>query len=365
MKQAAGPDKKPRTGRNGSQSAVRVMIVDDSITVRTAFRRIIDATPDLVVSTSASSAEVAIDRLRDIAVDVILLDLDMPGMGGLEALPKLLASANEAKILVVSSLTEEGAEHTLAALSMGAADTMLKPRTGEFGADYRSALTERVRALGRESRSLETSKSPPTRLQLAKRGKRPRLLAIGASTGGIHALNQFLLKLPPQFDLPILVTQHLPASFVPVFARQLEVAGARATMIADDGMTIRPRTIIVAPGHAHMLVRKRPSGIAISLSIEPAESGCMPSVDPMLDSIAEACDGEAMGVILSGMGRDGVNGAQKLVQLGGTILAQDAPTSAVWGMPRAVVERGLASAVLPPDELAAKVLESVGAASWT
>ena len=364
MKQAAGPDKNPRTGQNGSHSAVRVMIVDDSITVRTAFRRIVDAAPDLYVAASVSSAEIAIDRLQDIAVEVILLDLDMPGMGGLEALPKLLASAKDAQVLVVSSLTEEGAEHTLAALSMGAADTMLKPRTGEFGTAYRAALVERIRALGGSRRHSYKPKEVAVEPRLTRRGKRPRILAIGASTGGIHALNQFLRKLPPKFDLPIIVTQHLPASFVPVFARQLEVAGARETLIADESVAIRPRTILIAPGHAHVLVRKRPSGLVTSLSIEPAESGCMPSVDPMLGSIAEACDGEALGIILSGMGRDGLHGARKLIAAGGTILAQDAQTSAVWGMPRAVVEQGLASAVLPPEGLAEKVLETAGAASW-
>jgi len=360
-----GISRKPATGRTaGGQGPVRVMIVDDSLMVRTAFSRMIANEPDLEIVATAGSAEAAIVQLNTTSVDVILLDLEMPGMGGLEALPRLLDNSSHAQVLVVSSLTEDGAEHTLAALSMGAADTMLKPQHGGFDNSYRESLLARIRALGQAHRSqgAATRQAAPSRV---RRGKKPRLVAIGASTGGIHALNLLLRALPPRFDLPILVTQHLPASFISVFARQLEVASARKALIADDGTELSPGTIIVAPGHGHLEVRKRPNGLVARITIEPAASGCTPSVDPMLSSIADACDGEALGVMLSGMGRDGAIGARELFDAGGTILAQDRESSAVWGMPGAVVDAGLAQQPLPPEKLAAKIKELSGAVSWT
>lgn len=364
MKPADGTHQQPATGRSGGGGPVRVMIVDDSLMVRTAFARMVDEAGDLTIAATARSAESAIDQLRTTAVDVILLDLEMPGMGGLTALPQLLANARGAQVLVVSSLTEDGAEHTLAALSMGAADTMLKPRAGGYDHSYRDALLARIRALGAR-RDRANGQQASVSMARPRLGKRAQVVAIGASTGGIHALNILLRALPPRFDLPILVTQHLPASFISVFARQLEVAGARQAVIADDGIPIARGTIIVAPGHGHLVVRKRPSGLVATVSIEASASGCMPSVDPMLSSLATATDGAALGIILSGMGRDGAEGARDLVAAGGTIIAQDAASSAVWGMPRAVAEAGLAAHVLPPEKLVGKMLESAGVASWT
>lgn len=365
MQPGSGREGTPTTGfHGGGARPVQVMIVDDSLMVRTAFSRMIANEPDLEIAATAGSAEAAIIQLRNTRVDVILLDLEMPGMGGLEALPSLLHNSSHAQVLVVSSLTEDGAEHTLAALSMGAADTMLKPQGGSFDHGYRETLLSRIRALGQAHRSPGSSARQPGPAQ-TRRGKKPRVVAIGASTGGIHALNLLLRQLPPQFDLPILVTQHLPASFISVFARQIEVVSARKAVIADDGTELTRGNIIVAPGHGHIEVRKRPNGLATRISIEPAASGCTPSVDPMLASLADACEGEALGVMLSGMGRDGLEGARRLAEAGGTILAQDRESSAVWGMPGAVVEAGLALPPLPPEKLANKIVEVAGAISWT
>ena len=348
----------------GRNDCIRVMLIDDSLTVRTAFSRMLEKEDDIAVTATAASAEIAISHLRQVEVDVFLLDLEMPGMGGLKALPVLLEKASSAEILVVSSLTDEGAKHTLAALSMGAADTMLKPRPGGYDEDYRKNLVAKIRALGGRENVDNTVFEPP-RASSPNIGKCPEIVAIGASTGGIHALNQLMKSLPRGFDLPILVTQHLPSSFMPVFARQLEISAARQTLIASEGLTIRRGTVVVAPGHGHLLVRKDGERYQCALSYEPALSGCMPSVDPMLTSLAEACNGAALGVILSGMGRDGSLGARSLVEAGGTVFAQDAETSAVWGMPRGVIEAGDATLVGPPEHLAAKTIELAGAASWT
>ena len=358
---ADGSDRRP-FARAGAAAAIRVMIVDDSLTVRTIFKRMVDSDPALMIVGTASSAERAIAQLAAEPADVVLLDLEMPGIGGLGALPAILATPGRPQVLVVSSLTMDGAEHTLAALQMGAADTLLKPRPGGFTDEYRAQLLGKIRALGSR---LDDSDRLPARLAepsfarpgYSRRSSRPEAIAIGASTGGIHALGLMLRRLGPDFDLPILITQHLPGSFMPVFARQIEAACGRAADIAADGLILSPGRILIAPGHGHMVVRRKgTSALTIQVSTAPAASGCMPSVDPMLTSLAEACDGRALGVILSGMGRDGALGAKDLVDAGGTIYAQDADSSAVWGMPGAVARAGLASMIAPPDQLGDAVM---------
>jgi two-component system chemotaxis response regulator CheB len=349
------------------------MVVDDSLTVRTIFKRMVESDPALVITGTASSAEGALAQLAETPTDVVLLDLEMPGIGGLDALPAILATPGQPQVLVVSSLTMDGAEHTLAALQIGAADTLLKPRPGGFTEDYRAALLGKIRALGRRpggSGSIADPEAFPARASepsfvrpgLARRMRRPEAVAIGASTGGIHALGLMLRQLGGDFDVPLLITQHLPGSFMPVFARQIESACGRPAEIAEDGLVLTPGRIVIAPGHGHIVVRRHSSGgLVTRISTEPAASGCLPSVDPMLSSLAEACQGRALGVILSGMGRDGVIGAQALVDAGGTIYAQDADTSAVWGMPGAVARAGLASIIAPPDRLGDAVMAQASA----
>lgn len=341
------------------------MIVDDSLTVRTIFKRMVESDPALVIVGTASSAEIAIMQLGQTPADVVLLDLEMPGIGGLDALPAILATPGGPQVLVVSSLTVDGAEHTLSALQMGAADTLLKPRPGGFTEDYRAQLLGKIRALGTRSAErlddapgLGTAKSEPSfaRSALSRRRMRPEAVAIGASTGGIHALGLMLRRIAPDFDVPLLITQHLPASFIPVFARQVETACGRPAAIAADGLTLTPGRIVIAPGHGHILVERKGGVLTTRISSEPVASGCLPSVDPMLASLAQTCEGRALGVILSGMGRDGAAGAQMLVDAGGTIYAQDADTSAVWGMPGAVARAGLASLIGPPERLGDAVM---------
>ncbi len=364
------------------------MIVDDSLTVRTIFKRMVESDRGMEVTATASSAERAIAQLDATATDVILLDLEMPGMGGLEALPEILERSAGSQVLVVSSLTQDGAEHSVSALSMGAADTMLKPRPGGFNEEYRAQLLAKIRALGQDAsvteargndeKCTEAPNAPadtksfaiasrdfgPMGSAQASRpvvGKRPEVIAIGASTGGIHALNLLLRCLKPDFDLPILITQHLPPSFIPVFARQVEMACARPAVIAEEGTEICRGQVAIATGHGHMLVRRRGNQrgdrLVTRTLTEPARSGCMPSVDPMFTSLAEACEGHVLGVVLSGMGRDGLEGAKAIVDAGGTIFAQDPDTSAVWGMPGAVAKAGLCSLVATPEEIGAALAQ--------
>lgn len=347
--------------------SVRVMVIDDSLTVRTVFSRMIDREADLAVVAQAGTAEQALMVLRSTPVDVVLLDLEMPGMGGLEALPQILATGS-GQVLVVSSLTTDGAEATVSALRMGAADTMLKPRPGGFNEDYRSNLLGKIRALGGKAAPVAATVAPKPALPPAARSagiKPPKVLAIGASTGGIHALNLFLRRLPKSFELPILITQHLPESFIPVFARQMETAANREAVLADENLPIAANRIVIAPGHGHMVVRRKNAGMVTGLAFHPVKSGCRPSVDPMFETLAEAYDGHVAAVLLSGMGRDGTDGAERIAAAGGGIYAQDEASCAVWGMPRGVAERGLACAVCPPEQLADRVVAAAaGAQPW-
>lgn len=353
----------------GTNAPIRVMIVDDSLTVRTIFRRMVEGDPTMEIAGTASSGERAIVQIKKAPADVVLLDLEMPGMGGLKSLPEILAVSPGTQVLVVSSLTQDGAEATVKALSCGAADTLQKPRPGGFNDDYRKQLLSKIRALGGaqsdaaspdgkngDTRASALGPSAVSSSLASARLKQAEVIAIGASTGGIHAINLMLRELSPACSLPILITQHLPDNFIPVFARQIEVASGRPTKIAEDGAEIREGEIAIATGHGHMCVRRIADRLIVRTSGEPAASGCLPSVDPMLSSLAETCEGRVLAIILSGMGRDGHDGAQKLVDAGGTVWVQNADTCAVWGMPGTVAKAGLASHIDTPQGLGQAIM---------
>ena len=365
MASAASVIAPSKASKPGSRRATRIMVVDDSLIVRTVLSRVIDPEPDLEIVAKLSSAELALAELACNPVDLVLLDLEMPGMGGLRALPKILAAHKHLPVLVVSSLTEEGAEQTLAALEMGAADTMAKPRSGQFDQAYRHALLARIRALAAPRiafpEPVTAMPDNPERRKPAA-GAKPGVIAIGASTGGIHAMGLLLRALPLEVTQPILVVQHLPASFATVFARQLQLAAGRPAMVATDGMRVEQGNIYVASGEAHLVFRQNGDALVLASRTGQVPSGCVPSVDPLLDSLATACGPRTLAVILSGMGKDGLLGAQALATSGGRIVAQDQASSAVWGMPRAIAEAGLAEAVLPPEQLAHHIAQLCRAA---
>ena len=343
---------------------IRLMIVDDSLVARAVLSRMVESDDDFEIAAVAGTAEDAIEALHAVRVDTILLDLEMPGAGGLKSIPKILAAAGGARVMIVSSLAEEGAEETVAALALGAADALPKPGTGRFNGRFSEILLARLKGLGFADHStaapLAVARAQLTAPLRAMPVEPMRLLAIGASTGGIHALGALFESLPPGLGAPILVTQHLPAVFMPVFARQLAVSARREAVVAEDGMPLVRDRILVAPGDAHLTVDGPAAAPHVRLSRQPAPSGCLPSVDPMLDSAGALYGGGALGVVLSGMGRDGVRGATRLVACGGSVLAQDETSSAVWGMPRAVLEAGLAAAVLPPEKLARRIASRIG-----
>ena len=353
-------------GAVGGDPPIRLMIVDDSTVARAVLSRMIESDGGFEIVAVAGSAEDAIEALSTIRVDVVMLDLEMPGAGGLKSIPAILKAARGARVLIVSTLAEEGAAATLAALAMGAADTLPKPGTGRFNGTFSDVLLTKLRALGRRGDHDMRGAPARARLQVAPRAMATgpvRLLALGASTGGIHALGTFFQHLPRRIGAPILITQHLPAPFMAVFARQLAVAAQRETLVAEDGLRLLPDRVVVAPGDASMTLGMNAGHLIVRLDRARSASGCLPSVDPMLTSAGAMLGREALGVVFSGMGRDGLEGARSLVAAGGSVMVQDEASCAVWGMPRAISEAGLPCAIMPPGNLAERIAERIGDAS--
>jgi two-component system chemotaxis response regulator CheB len=344
------------------------MVVDDSMVARAVLTRMLEADGGFEIAAVAGTAEDAIDALAQVRVDIVLLDLEMPGAGGLRSIPKIIEAGHGAQVIIVSSLAEEGAEETVAALALGAADTIPKPGTGRFNGRFSEILIAKLRALGRVEnqdpvavRSVKAVRPTPVAPLRAEAAEPLRLVAIGASTGGIHALSTFFQALPAKIGVPILVTQHLPAPFMTVFARQLSNAAGREAIVAEDGLRLLPDRIVIAPGDAHLSVDINGGRLVARLTRNRVSSGCLPSVDPMLSSAGALLGPEALGIVLTGMGRDGLEGAMALIGAGGSVIVQDEASSAVWGMPRAVADAGLACAVLPPAKIARRVAGRAGA----
>lgn len=341
--------------RPSSPTAPRVLIVDDSAVARAVMARAIAEAHAFDLAGAAPNAGAALALLARERVDAILLDIEMPGTDGLTALPDLLAAARGARVIVVSSGCAEGAAWTVKALALGAADTLVKPQPGLSHARFAELLVEKLERLtARDDRpdaaAIDARPAPPP----APTGETRRydLVAIGASTGGIHALGQLLREVPARVATPILITQHLPASFMPFFAAQIATLAGRPCDVATDRWRLRPGRVAVAPGDAHVrCVALADGSIAVRLTDEPSPSGCVPSVDVMLESVAVACGARALAVVLSGMGRDGVAGARAIVAAGADLVVQDRGSSVVWGMPGAVADAGLAHAILPPDAI--------------
>lgn len=355
---------------SGTRAPLKLMIVDDSPVARAVLSRMLSPHKEFEVVAVAANAIDAMEGLKNSKIDIVLLDVEMPGTTGIEALPQILEHGRGAQVLIVSSNCEEGAAATVQALALGAADTLPKPGTGTFGGRFADVLAERLRKIGRASREREENPSmlggamaDPAKLR-SMPDEKLSCLALGASTGGLHALNEFFAALPGTVGAPILITQHLPAVFMPFFARQIETASGRVAKVAENGLLLKPEEVVVAPGNAHLGLRRHGGNVVVELLDGPANSGCMPSVDTMLTSVAEVYGKNAVAVIFSGMGRDGMIGSGKLVDSGGAVIVQDQLTCAVWGMPRAVAEAGLASAILPPAELAKCVAASASGVPW-
>ncbi|KQX20369.1 chemotaxis protein CheB [Sphingomonas sp. Root50] len=352
------------------------MLVDDSLVARTVLARLLDGRSEFEIAGAAPTADQAIQFLSSHDIDIVVLDVEMPGKDGLTALPEILEASHGARVLIVSSAAEAGASATVRALTLGAADTLLKPTAGNFAGEFSHKFIDALLRIGHANHRVQrpdrrgadttprpAAKTPMVALRPTRSGK-IACLAIGASTGGLHALSAFLRRLTPDFRAPILITQHLPPPFMPYFAAQLRDIAGRPTTVAAEGTPLVPGEMLVAPGEGHVRLARSGSRVVVRIDPAPAPSRCMPSVDPMFEAMAEMFGGEGVGVVLTGMGRDGTIGAEAMVAAGGEILAQDSATSVVWGMPGSVAQAGLASLVMSPEDLARHVCDRNAGGAW-
>lgn len=330
---------------------IRVMLVDDSIVARSIFARVLGQHVDIEIVCEAEDSEMALACLDDYVVDIILLDIEMPKRSGLDALPDIQAKAKGARILVVSAFAEENGPAAIDALSRGACDTLAKPGRSGFSGRFSEILIDKVIRLGRSARERSDAGHTAKLAVNEKQIVRPACIAMGSSTGGIPAIYEVVRNLDPSLDCPIFITQHLPEAFMSFFARQLASLTDRTVKVAESGEIVLANHIYVAPGDAHLVCRKERSKVVIDHVQHYSVSRYCPSVDAMLESVAEVYGAEAIAMIFSGMGNDGVHGARLLAEKKAAILVQDSDSSVVWGMPGAVAREGLATAILEPAQI--------------
>lgn len=336
---------------------VRVMLVDDSLVVRSILERIVDQRAGLKICASVASAHDALEYLAREPVDVVILDIEMPGMNGIDALPHILERAEKARVLILSSNCVEGGPAAIDALALGASDTLAKPGRGSFSGRFAEVLTDRIMTLGHRQEHpapvpVAEPRAPMPVAAAVDTNQPIECIAVAASTGGIPAFANFLANLDPRITAPILLTQHLPDAFMEFYAKQIATMTTRRVRVAEAGMVVERDCIYLAPGDAHLIVVANGRRPEIALDRRTVDNGCCPSADPMLDSIAEVYGAGGIAVILSGMGRDGVIGAARLKEAGGTIFAQAPESCVIWGMPGAVAKAGIAAATLNPDAIA-------------
>lgn len=346
---------------------IRILVVDDSAIVRGFWARILDAEPDMRVVASAGNGRAAVDVVNRRPVDVVVLDVEMPEMDGLEALPLLLAARPGIRVVMASSLTQRGAETTITALSLGAADYVAKPSASDSGSLKRvgAELVGKIRALAGRVDPLPPPRAPrqavsPPRVTRSRSALPPRVIGITSSTGGPSALTSLLSALPPAFPLPILVVQHMPPLFTTMLAERLQRVTGRPCTEGEHGVEIAPGHTYVAPGDHHMVVESRGNRLYLALNQDNPENFCRPSADPLFRSMALTYHGAMTCVVLTGMGHDGLEGARAVSGEKGLVVVQDQASSVVWGMPGAIAQAGLADQVLPVDRIASLLDEQAG-----
>ncbi|QQN65641.1 chemotaxis response regulator protein-glutamate methylesterase [Bradyrhizobium diazoefficiens] len=375
------------TGSSREAGPLRVMIVDDSVVIRGLISRWIGAEHDMEVAASLRTGLEAVNRIERINPEVAVLDIEMPELDGISALPQLLAKKRDLVIIMASTLTRRNAEISFKALSLGAADYIPKPEsTRETSAAdvFHHDLIQKIRHLGARLRRKPAVASPPlapaspaarapavvrpasapavhapTSGSLSTRPfstQTPKVLLIGSSTGGPQALMALVTELGPVIDrFPVLITQHMPPTFTTILAEHLARSSRKPAAEAVDGEPVKPGRIYLAPGGKHMRVVRSGADVAIALDDGPAVNFCKPAVDPLFTSAIDIWHGGILCVILTGMGSDGMRGGKDIVAAGGSVIAQDEASSVVWGMPGAAANAGICAAILPLNQIGAKV----------
>ena len=357
------------------ESRIRVLVVDDSVVIRNLVVRTLSSDPALSVVGVAAQGRIALAKIPLLKPDIVTLDIEMPEMNGLQTLHVIRQLYPGLRVIMFSSLTERGASVTLDALSMGADDYVTKPSSNggleAAMATLREELIPKIKGLfqSKLASRIGVPSTAPKRVRTApETGGRqldfsatvpPGALAIGVSTGGPTALSAMIPVFPPDFPLPILIVQHMPAMFTRLLAERLCKIGSLNVVEADQGAAVEPGKVIIAPGGSHMYVRRESGSVRIALDTVAPRNSCRPSVDSLFESVADVYGASAIGVVLTGMGYDGLRGADKMKSTGARIIAQDEASSVVWGMAGSVVGAGIADAVLPLNEVVPAILKIV------
>jgi two-component system, chemotaxis family, protein-glutamate methylesterase/glutaminase len=345
----------------------RVLIVDDSALIRRLISDILSAAPDIDVVAAVGNATLALSRIEQGSIDVVTLDVEMPGMNGVELLREIRKVAPRLPVIMFSSLTHKTAATTLEALASGATDYVAKPSgTGSFEASsqqVKNELLPKIRGLAPAAGDSQTMAKPlpparPSRPPPAARAVLD-VLVVGSSTGGPNALAELFREIPATFPLPVLIAQHMPPLFTRLLAERLTASCPMSFEEGRQGAVLEAGKAWIAPGDHHMRVVRKGTQALLSLDKEAPENSCRPAVDPLFRSASEVFGSRVLAVILTGMGQDGLKGSERLRAHGAQILAQDEQSSVVWGMPGFVVKAGLADATLPLIELGAEILRRV------
>jgi two-component system, chemotaxis family, protein-glutamate methylesterase/glutaminase len=349
---------------------IRVLVVDDSVVIRRLVTHALEPDPALEVVGVASNGAIALQRIPQFNPDVVTLDIEMPEMDGLEMLRRVRREYPHLRVIMFSTLTERGAAVTLEALALGADDYVTKA-SNEGSLDrsmtrLREELVPKIKQFFHmPALNLGAARPEPGRVSAAppvwRAAKvRPKVVVVGVSTGGPTALGTILPELPAGFPLPVLVVQHMPPLFTRLLADRLHAACRLPVQEASQGVPVEAGKILIAPGDFHLKVSPAGGGVCVSLDQSPPQNSCRPAVDALFTSVGEVYGGAAIAVILTGMGQDGLRGAEILKARGASVLAQDEASSVVWGMPGAVVNAGLADRVLPLGQVVPEILRMTG-----
>ncbi|MDE3075575.1 MAG: chemotaxis response regulator protein-glutamate methylesterase [Chloroflexota bacterium] len=343
---------------------IRVLVVDDSAFMRSMIGKMLNEVPGIQVVDVAVDGQDAVEKVRNVRPDVVTLDVEMPKMNGIQALEYIMKNC-PTPVIMLSSLTQQGAVTTIEALEKGAVDFVGKP-SGTVSIDIHRVRDELVNKILRASKltgtrlaalSAPRPQTPPLQMPPLRpiETGRHHVVAIGTSTGGPKALNDVLPRLPRNLPAPVLVVQHMPPGFTRALAQRLNDLSQIAVREAAAGDQLEPGVALVAPGDFHMTV----SSGRIALNQDPPVHNVRPAVDVLLSSLAKTYGRETVGVVLTGMGTDGAEGALAIKRMGGRVIAQDEATSVVYGMPRSVVDAGAADVVAPLGRVADEIVKAL------
>jgi two-component system, chemotaxis family, protein-glutamate methylesterase/glutaminase len=342
----------------------RVLIVDDSVVVRKLLSEALASSSEVQVVGTAANGALALAKIPQLQPDLVTLDVEMPGMDGMQTLAEIRKRYPKLPVIMFSTLSERGAAITLEALSLGASDYMTKPTNSESLADameqVRRELIAKIVSLARSSQTgsaIPSNIPSPVRKKLAR--KRIDILAIGSSTGGPNALAEFIPCLPEDFPVPVVIVQHMPPLFTRLLADRLNSRSRLKVYEAEAGRMVSSGSVWIARGDYHVTLVRKGTGVVLSLNQEPPENSCRPAVDVLFRSAVQVYGGSVLGVVMTGMGSDGARGAAHIVEAGGQIVVQDEASSVVWGMPGAVVSAGIADKVCPLAEMGQEVIRRV------